>query len=171
MSIHIYHPNKGNTGFACSFSQGRDGTIYATLLKQSGWDAERQNGTFKASVNDPLKSVNIKLGQVEVAAILDCLDRNRQFSNPHDSDKQMKSIRFEPWKMKDSNEQRGFSFSVTVTDKEDSSVPKNSFYIGLNFAEGRLVREYLMTALHKSFDVDFSGPAQAQAPAASDDSI
>lgn len=160
MPIHIYHPNKSNAGFACSFSQSeKDGTIFASIIKQAGWDAEKQIGTFKGSKNDPSKNVNIKLEQVEVAAILDCLDRNRSFSTMHDGDKLMKSIQFVPWKNKLSEEsikagevptQKGFSFSITSTDKQDSTA-KSSFYIGLTFAEGRLIREFLISSLQKSF--------------------
>jgi Whirly transcription factor len=124
-SIHTYHPNKNNTGFA-----------------------------FKASKDDPTKNVNIKLGQVEVAAILDCLDRNRPFSTMHDGDKQIKSIQFVPWMNKvaegEKPTQKGYSFSISITDKQDST-SKNSLYIGLTFPEGRLIREFLMFALNKSF--------------------
>ena len=59
MPIHIYHPNRNNTGFACAFSQSdKDGTIFASILKQSGWDAEKSTGSFKDSKNDPTKNVN-----------------------------------------------------------------------------------------------------------------
>lgn len=157
-NIQIYHPNKSNTGFACSFSQSdRDNTIFATLLKQSGWNPEQGIGTFKESRNDPTKNVNIKLELVEAAAILDCVDRGRAFTTMHDGDKQVKSIQFTPWmnKVPDGQKptQRGFSFSVTVTDKDDS-VNKRSFYIGLTFAEARLIREYLIFVLQKSFSKD-----------------
>lgn len=154
-NIQYYHPSKNGNGFACSFSQGKDGTIYATLLKQSTWDAQNQIGTFKESRNDSNKNVNIKLGQIEVGAILDCLDRNRGFSAPHDSEKQIKSIQFIPWFSKpiEENEkpiQRGFSFSITVTEKNTEN-SKNSYFIGLNLAEGRLLREFLIFALQQSF--------------------
>jgi len=154
--LAIYHPNKNNTGFACSFSQSeKDNTIYATLIKQSSWDHANQVGTFKDSKNDPSKNVNIKLGQTEVAAILDCLDRNRPFSTMHDGEKQIKSIQFSPWMNKapegEKPSQKGFSFSITVSDKDDST-SKNGLYIGLTFSEGRLVREFLINALHKSFE-------------------
>ena len=70
----------------------------------------------------------------------------------HDSDKSIKSIKFEPWMSKEEKPvQKGFSFSITTTDKQDST-SKNSLYIGLSFAEGRLVREFLMFALQKSFN-------------------
>jgi hypothetical protein len=47
--------------------------------------------------------------------------------------------------------QRGFSFNVTITNKKDSEY-KNSFYIGLTFAEARYIREYLIYLLKLSFE-------------------
>ena len=174
MPVHLYKPNKNNSGHACSFSQSeKDGVIYASLIKQSGWDAQKQIGTFRASKNDPTKNVNIKLAQVEVAAILDCLDRNRGYSAFHDADKVTKVIRFEPWMNKLSEEsvkakekpvQKGYSFSITITNKEDSTAPKNSFYVGLSFAEGRLIREYLMFVLNKSFFTDVRVESRSEEP-------
>lgn len=108
-------------------------------------------GTFKNSKSDPTKNVNIKLGQVEVAAILDCLDRSRSFSTMHDGDKTIKSIKFETWMSKDEKPvQKGYSFSITISDKQDST-SKTSLYIGLSFAEGRLIREFLISALQTQF--------------------
>lgn len=154
-NIAFYHPNKNNVGFACSFSQSdKDKTIFATLIKQSGWDADKKVGVFKDSRNDPNKNVNIKLELVEVAGILDCIDRNRPLSTMHDGEKQIKSIQFSPWMNKaqegEKQTQKGYSFSITVTDKEDSTV-KNSFYIGLTFSEARLIREFLIFSLRKTF--------------------
>jgi hypothetical protein len=155
MPIHVYHPNRNNTGFACSFSQSnKDGTVFATLIKQAGWDSEKQVGSFKDSRNDPTKNVNVKINDVEIAAILDCLERNRPFSTVHDSDKSIKTIKFEPWMNKpvdgEKPVQRGFSFSITSADKQDSTT-KTSLYIGLTFPEGRLIREFLVFALQSQF--------------------
>ena len=151
----IYHPNKNNTGFACSFSQSdKDNLIYATLLKQSGWDPHKKIGVFKDSKNDPTKNVSIKLEHVEIGAILDCIDKNRSFSTMHDGEKYIKSIQFAPWMNKvaegEKPTQKGYSFSITITNKEDST-SKNSFYIGLTFAEARLIREFLIFSLRKTF--------------------
>jgi len=153
--IQIYHPRKDVKGFACSFWQSRrDGAFMATILKQSGWDEARQNGVFGDSRKDPMKNVTIKLGQVEVAGILDCIERNRPFSTFHDSDQKPKRITFVPWNTAGDNPvQQGYSFTVSVSDKQDASY-KNSFYIGLKFAEARLIREYLIFLLHKSFEQD-----------------
>jgi hypothetical protein len=164
--IQLYHPNSQNKGFCCSFSQSpKDQTIYATILKQSNWNAEKKIGSFSDSRNDPTKNVSIKLAQVEVAAILDCLDRNRPFSSYHDSDKQGKSILFGPWLTKPAEGekplQKGFTFSVNITDKQDSTA-KNALYIGLTFSEGRLIREYLIHCLQKAFSSEIAPPVQVQ---------
>jgi hypothetical protein len=152
MGIHFYHPNKASTGFAASFwFSERDDTIFATILKQAGWDDKTQNGIFKDSMNDPLKRVNVKLGYVEIAAFLDCIERNRPFATFHDNDESPKQISFSPWLDKQTKSPKGFSFSITVTNKQDSTF-KNSFYIGLTFAEARLVREFMVFCLHCHFN-------------------
>jgi lysyl-tRNA synthetase class I len=146
--LHIYHPSPSVKGFAASFwYSDRDDAVFATLIKQSGWDSNTQNGTFKESLKDPNKHINIKFNFTEVAAILDCIDRNRPFTTVHDSEKSSKSINFVPYIPKSKNPeeksvQSGFSFSITVTDKENNS--KNSFYIALKYHEAREVREFLI---------------------------
>lgn len=158
--IHIYHPNKAVKGFACSFwYSDRDGSLYATLIKQSGWDDTNQVGTFKGSLEDPTKKVNIKLSDVEACAILDCIERNRPFSSFHQFDEAPKSIQFVPWMVTPPSDmdgeklpptQKGYSFTVVINDKVDTN-KKNNFYIGLTFAEARLIREFLIHFLHTSF--------------------
>jgi hypothetical protein len=162
--IHIYHPNKRVTGFATSFwYSDRDDTIFATLLKQSGWDDARQNGVFKDSMNDPNRKVNIKLSYTEVAAILDCIERNRPFSTFHDADEFPKQIKFEPWLDQTTQKPKGYSFSISVQSKQDSSY-KNAFYIGLTFAEARLIREFLIFTMHRHFTRLSTGTQRAPVP-------
>lgn len=152
--IHVYHPSKTIKGFACSFwYSSRNNSVFATLIKQSGWDDKNQNGLFKGNLNDPTKKVTIKLSWVEVGAILDCIDRNRPFSTYHDQDDFPKTIQFQPWTntLDGKVSQRGFSFSVNVGDKQDST-SKNPFYIGLTYPEARYIREFLLYSLNLSFD-------------------
>lgn len=158
--IHIYRPNKAVKGFACSFwYSDRDDSFYATIIKQSGWDDAKQVGSFKDSLDDPTKKVNIKLSDFEACAILDCIERNRPFSTFHQFDEAPKSIQFIPWVITppadmDGNKQpptqKGFSFTVTINDKADAT-KKNSFYIGLSYADARLVREFIIHCLHAGF--------------------
>lgn len=159
--LHIYHPNKNVSGFACSFwFSDRDDTLFATLIKQSGWDEKTENGSFKASLEDPTKKVSIKLGYVEAAAILDCIERNRPFKTFHDNEQSPKNIAFTPWMQTgESATQRGFSFSVSIPNKENAN-EKNSFYIGLTFAEARLIREFLVYIIHRHFQTMLDNQAR-----------
>jgi hypothetical protein len=158
MSIAFYKPNKSNRGFAASFQNShQNDCVFATIIKQSSWNEETKIGGFAASREDKSASVTVKLNQVETAAILDCIERGRPYSSFHDGESS-KNINFVPWMSKPVNEedkqvQRGFSFSITIANKEDSS-SKNSFYIGFSFAEARLIREFLLNCLNNQFDIN-----------------
>ena len=157
MAIHIYHPSKSCKGFACSFwysSQAQ--SVFATIIRQAGWDTKTQSGTFKDSLNDATKFVNIKLSEIEVCAILDCIDNNRPLNTFHNVGEAPKSISFAPWivstepnNANSAKKQIGFSFTVTINPKDAEK--KNSFYIGLQYSEARLVKEFLTSCLQHHF--------------------
>lgn len=167
MSLPFYHPSSRGGGFAASFSDSfNHDCVFATLIKQSGWNDETKTGSFKASREDVTANVTIKLNDLEVAAILDCIERGRPFNTYHDGDVP-KNIQFVPWFPKSSGsetpQQKGFSFSITVGNKEDSSV-KNAFYIGFNFPEARLIREYLINILNNHFNYERENSKYEKSP-------
>ena len=74
MSIHFYRPNKSNKGSACSFwTSPKNGGLFATLIKQSGWNTATRTGSFKESLKNPDTFINVKLTGTEAAAIIDCI--------------------------------------------------------------------------------------------------
>lgn len=150
--IQFYHPTKDVRGTASSFwYSDRNDAAFATILKQSGWDEQNQNGVFKASVDDPTKKATIKLDWVELGGILDCIERNRPFTSFHDFDDKPKAISFQPrFDKTEPTKQIGFAFSITITDKQDST-KKESFYIAFRLPEARLIREYIIYLLHTHF--------------------
>lgn len=163
--IHFYHPNRANKGFASSFYRDpRNDTVFATIIKQSGWDNEKQNGIFRDNKDNPEGRANIKLDYVEVAGILDCIERGRDFKNFHESNETPKNISFTVWKGQDGNP-KGYSFSILVTNKQDPAY-KNSFYIGFTYAEARLIREFFIYALHAHFQHRVTNSRKAYTPPA-----
>jgi hypothetical protein len=155
-SVQFYHPSSRGNGFATSFSDSfNNDCVFATIIKQSGWDETTKTGSFKASREDVNANVTIKLNDLEVAAILDAIERGRPFSTYHDGDVP-KNIQFVPWfpKVPEGTkvEQRGFSFSITIASK-DENVKGNAFYIGFSFPEARLIREFLANCLNSHFDI------------------
>src|ERR1039457_5914491 len=143
--IAIYHPNNVSKGFAASFqNSNKNDCVFAQLIRQSSWGDSPTTGSFKASREDASANVVVKLNNLEIAAVLDCIERGREYKSFHDSETP-KSVSFSPWFPKAMGDevpkQKGFSFSISVSSKENTEY-KNSLYIGFSFAEARLIREY-----------------------------
>jgi hypothetical protein len=158
MSIQFYKPNKSNKGFAASFQDShQNDCVFVQIIKQSGWDDTKHIGSFATSRTDITANTTIKINDLEAAALLDVIERNRPFTAFHDSDSP-KSVSFVPWISKtppeegQKPEQRGFSFFITIGSKTDSDY-KNAFYIGFSYAEARLIREFLINTLHSHFNI------------------
>lgn len=149
--IHFYHPNKSVKGSASSFWYSKkNNCVLATIMKQSGWDTKADNGVFQD--NTPAMKCSIKLSQVEVCSIIDCLERNRPFTTHHAFGDNPKNISFVPsFDKTDSKIQIGYDFSFSVIDKEDST-KKENFFIRFKLAEGRLIKEALLYFLRIQFD-------------------
>jgi hypothetical protein len=170
--INFYKPNPRNTGHACSFKlSNQDNRFYAEILKQDSWNPATRTGSFSQNAKDPAKKAVVKFSHTEIGGILDSIDTGRAFSAYHDGavTQFSTSIKFEPY-MKD-GVQIGHSFSVVKSSKEDSS-KKTNFVIGLNFGEGRLLKEALTLFIRKAIEIDVANYAakspKSESPAASD---
>lgn len=148
--ISFYKPNSKNSGTACSFSVNqKDGSIWSSLIKQSSWNENTKTGSFSDNKDNPQKSARIKYSTTEVAGILECLDKNVEFSAYHSSDKQVTKIKFGPY-IKE-GKQLGFSYSVNKENK-DNIENKQSYLIGFYQNEARLLKEFLQYSLHSIFE-------------------
>ena len=160
--IQFYKPNPRLTGTACSFWMNADNTIMSSMIKQSSWDEKRKVGSFAANKDNPKGRVIVKLSPTEIGGIIDALESNRQYSTFHSSAKQPLQVKFGPYMDKQSDNQKGFSFSINKQDKEDST-NKVGFIIGFTFPEGRYLKEYLLHLLNKFFASDDAKQAKAAA--------
>ena len=146
--IQFYKPNKKVTGTACSFWMNKDGSIMASLIKQDGWNDKTHIGSFAKNKENPNGRVVVKLGNTEVAAIIDVLETSKEWSTYHQSSKQKLQIKFGAYNR--NSEQVGYSFSVNKQDVEDST-NKVGFIIGFTFPEGRYLKQYLSFLLNDWF--------------------
>jgi len=147
--IQFYKPNQKTTGSACSFwSNIKEGSLFGSFIKQSSWNDKTKTGSFKSNKENPSASTQFKFNQNEVAAIIDCIETDREFSAYHSTPKQVTRFKFTPYS--NSKGRVRFSYSVNKEDKEDST-NKASFVIGLTFAEARLLKEYLLHTLSSMF--------------------
>ena len=118
------------------------------MIKQDGWNSQKRTGSFIKNKKNPKATVIVKFSPTEVAGIIDSIETNRTFSTYHSSQNQISKIKFCPY-MKD-DEQIGFSYTVNKENKEDST-DKSGFVIGFKYPEARLLKQYLINALNKSF--------------------
>jgi hypothetical protein len=75
--------------------------------------------------------------------LIRAIETNGEYGNFHSTQKGTTTYKFAPY-IKD-GEQIGHSFSLNQNSKEDNS--KKSFVMGLDFAEGWLLKQYLQTVL------------------------
>jgi hypothetical protein len=162
--IQFYKPNPKVTGTACSFWVTRDGVIMASLIKQDSWNDQKKIGSFSKNKDNPNARVIIKLSRIEVAGIIDAMEREVEYKIYHDSQKQVLQGRFCLYLDKNTSEKKGFSFSVNKQDKEDS-IAKASFIIGFTYPEARLLKHELETLLMESREVSSKGESRQDSPA------
>jgi hypothetical protein len=142
--IPFYKPNARNTGSACSFAyKPNDGSFFVSFIKQAGWDGK--NGSFQANRNNPAASANVKLNAIEVAGIVSAIERGTDFDTVHTSQNQTVQIFFGRYINQKGEQVPGFSFRVI----KNSNETKTSYVMGLTINEGRLLREFLVTALQE----------------------
>ena len=147
--VHFYKPNAKVTGTACSFwFNNEENTFFSSMIKQDSWDSGKRTGSFVKNKKNPKATVIVKFSPTEVAGIIDSIETNREFSTYHSSQNQITKIKFCPY-MRD-DDQIGFSYTINKENKEDST-DKSGFVIGFKFPEGRLLKQYLINALNKSF--------------------
>ncbi len=159
MSLSLYKPSKSNKGTAISFmASDNDNSLYLSLIKQASWNETTRTGSFIQNKDKPGLNAKVKLNHLEAACILDSIETNSMWSTVHSTEKKMTNITFAP-----GDEQHpGFTLSVNQTDKQDTTL-KSSFFMPLSFGEARLIKEYLVHYLHKSFQ-KVVGKVQQQAP-------
>lgn len=146
--IQFYKPNPRVSGTACSFWLNKDGSVMASMIKQSSWDDKKKIGSFSKNKENPNGRVVTKLGDIEVAAIIDSIENGREWSTYHRSSKQSLQIKFGAYVR--NSEQVGYSFSINKQDAEDST-NKVGFIIGFTFPEGQYLKEFLSFLLNTKF--------------------
>ena len=153
-----YHPTPKCTGSACSFYlNDSENSFFSSIIKQKTWDADRRRATFHKDNAD--ERVIVKFSCKEICALIDCMDRNVEYSGYHGSN-QIVRFRFGPYakKVKQGDEwtegpQVGFSFTVNKESKEDSTNKKN-FAMGFDYPEAKELKIFLEYLVRRSFDLD-----------------
>jgi hypothetical protein len=143
--LEFYKPQKSGNGacitFQCSTGaeDEKKNGFYVNILKQSGWNADTRNGSFKENLNNPEKHKKIKLNEIEISNILLVLESSGQkkFSTVHVHGENSTPIFFEPYHRDEVFV--GHVFKIGAVS------------IALNMAESIALREYCKNSLHSLF--------------------
>lgn len=157
--MQFYKPNSKNSGHAVGFSfNSKDGALYVEFVKQTSWDAELKRGAFKGGAK-----FNIKLNDIEIGSILNCIERGKAAKLFHQAEKGSTSIALDTFPLvKDGEAARardGFTISVNPRSTGEGDVPQK-FGFWFNSAEERVLKEYLQFVLEKFFSAEYSAEKQ-----------
>lgn len=146
--ISLFKPNKSQTGtlinfnFVSSRKEKNKAGLYLKIVRQCG---PIGGSPFAGSKHICV----IKFNELELAAILNAIERRTKWSTVHKNDKSSRSITFGTLYKKDeegnpTKEVSGFSFNT--------SVGETKFNFSLNLNESVLVREFLKFTINHLFD-------------------
>ena len=102
MSLQIYKPNKGNTGFAFSFYMGKDKKskmpiLFLNAIAQHSWDAKKRVGSFSGNKDNPDKNLSIKFNEFEVGSIISAINNRFEWNTYHAFEENKTQIKLAPW--------------------------------------------------------------------------
>jgi hypothetical protein len=142
--LQIYKPNKNNTGSASSWSfNSKQESVFAQLIKQTSWIAEKHIGSFKGGAK-----MTVQFNLTEIGALLDVLNRQVEYGTFHRNGETSTSIKFYPYKRKDSDVIVGYGLSLKRGEL--------SMAIGFTFAEAEVLKEFLKFALEHIFSAKYA---------------
>jgi len=145
--LQFYKPNSKNTGSACSFSYNKqDKALYVSFVRQASWNSQTKTGSFKGSGLD--KKASSKVSSTELAGLVHSLEANTEYNAFHGNTDKNTTFKLAPYS-KDGS-QVGYSFALNQRDNPNNV--KKSFIIGFNFAEGRMLKEYILASLRSYFE-------------------
>lgn len=156
--LTFYKPNKSVKGSLANFSfnsKGEKKGIFIELVKQTAWDEASGSASFKNG-----EKVNVKLSLIEVGALIKAIERNEAAAEKgfyHSTQAGSALINFSPYSR--DGAQIGFSLSVS---KQEGRNEKKNFYIGFDFSECVLLREFLKFSLEHVFSGMYSDALKAR---------
>lgn len=150
--MKFYKPTKSTTGYATGWNfNSADGKVFASFIKQTGWDDSKRVGSFKGG-----KQITLTFAMHEVGAILNCIERGLSKNLFHHSAKGDTSIKLAPYVKNDVKD--GFTISIHPKAAEGEEPEKFGFMF--NNDEARVLRQWLEFALSHFFIAEYSAEKQ-----------
>lgn len=147
--LAFYKPNEKNNGISISFrASDREKCLFLQFLKQASWNPDAQTGSFSENKRLPGKELIIRISQVEAASIIDAIERYVTFDTSHDFER--KSVQFFFGPCSDHNKGE-FCCGANLNNQQIGV--RAAFLFPASSGEARLIKEYLVHFLNKSFAI------------------
>jgi hypothetical protein len=147
MSLAFYKPKKDITGHGCSFRINlQKSCLFLSFIKQANWNEKNKKDAFRPNINKPGKTANVKISEIEIGGIIDCILTNRPFSAFHSFESRETKLNFTPY-IVDENIQKGFGLGIATSNSENTQEAPVKFFIGLKCDEAQALRVYLEEGL------------------------
>lgn len=141
--LSIYKPNSKNSGHAAHFSYNpEEKCLFVSMIKQSSWNAQTKNGSFKQDSKDPTKSISAKFNAVELGKFINAFERRVPVNLYHQSDGGSSKINLTPKTSNNDDGSISHYFNFTISKSRDLS-----FYISFDEGETIALREGLKMCL------------------------
>lgn len=141
--ISIYKPNSKNTGHAAHFSfNSEEKCLFVNIIKQSSWNPQTKNGSFKQDSKDPTKSISAKFNAIELGKFINAFERRVPVSLYHQSENGSSKIYLAPKVANNTDGSTSHYFNFTISKGQDLN-----FFISFDEGETVALREGLKMCL------------------------
>lgn len=141
--LSIYKPNSKNSGHAAHFTYNpEEKCLFVNIIKQSSWNAQTKNGSFKQDLKDPTKSISAKFNAIELGKFVNSFERRVPVNLYHQSDNGSSKIYLIPKIATHDDGSTSYYFNFSISKSKDLN-----FYISLDEGETVALREGLKMCL------------------------
>lgn len=135
--LSIYKPNSKNTGHAAHFTFSPESKcVYVNMIKQSSWNTQTKNGSFKQDTKDPTKVISAKFNAIELGKFVNSFERRVPVNLYHHSDNGDSKIYLIPKTQTNDNGSASNYFNLTISKGQDLN-----FFISFDEGETVALRE------------------------------
>jgi hypothetical protein len=149
--MKIYKSNKANKGVAASFSfNSKEQSFFLQLIKQVSYDESRHIGSFSGG-----DKITVKFTIWEMGALLSCFDTNKEYSLYHKTKDTNVAIKFAPYIVAATKEQKGFGISINKL-ADSSNTVTTGWLLPISFPEKETIKAWVNNAFVHCFNAEYA---------------
>lgn len=140
--LKFFKAQKNGGGSAANFSfNSKDNAFYVEIVKQTGYDNDKNLGSFNGGFK-----INSKLSLFEIGSFLNAVYNKQEYKTVHKTNERTLTISFAPYFLKDpDNTYKGFGLSLFISKEQVCR-------IGFSPGELEVLVEFFKFGLERCFN-------------------